>query len=279
MLKQFLILLSFCCFFSCGSPTEEPIIEQDNRIVTEEDAIIFKDDAGHVITASDLKDVSGKVNWEVVANANVPQEAMDLHAAARQLGSEGNYKEGEQKLLKAHEIAPKWAFPIYDLAYTHLLQNNFQKALKYYKLTNELAPNGFFTAKTAYWALQKELDGTFPAGLYLAFITLEWTDSPEEKIQIAKGIVEKFPQYAPAWQLLGNTLNDTKERLSAIESGLAVEADQETKGVLLINKAIVLNLLGESDNAKDILGKLIFDSNTTLANIELAKYVLSSFVG
>lgn len=261
----YLLFVSSLSFYSCAQGTNDP-------------NIVFKDEKGNIISKSDLKNTTGQVNWELMGEKTIPQKAMKLHEEARRLGSQGQYQESIQKLLKAHKIAPNWAYPVYDLAYTYLLQKDFENALQYYALTNEIEPKGFFTAKTAYWSLQKEKEGLFPQGLYLAFMSLEWTDSDAEKIQMAQGIVEQFPAYAPAWQLLGSKLDNAEERLAAIEKGLAIEADQETTGILLINKAIVEDMLGHSDVAKEILGKVVFDENATISNVELAKYVLASLV-
>ena len=258
-----MLLFSFSCLYSCASESN-----QDN--------IVFKDEQGNVITKEDLKNATGTVNWEIMQNKDIPQKALQLHEEARILGSQGNYTEGVEKLLEAHKMAPNWAYPIYDLAYTYLLQKDFENALKYYEQTNEIEPRGFFTAKTAYWSLKKEAEGVFPKGLYLGFISLEWMNSEEEKIGMAKGIVDQFPLYAPAWQFLGSNLDDLEERLIAIENGLTLDADEETKGMLLVNKALVSDMNGNTTSAKEILGKVILSENATVSNIELAKYVLSS---
>lgn len=50
----------------------------------------------------------------------------------------------------------------------------------------------------------------------------------------------------------------------------------DTKGILLINKAIILNENGNREEARQLLGHLIFSDNTTVGNIELAKFTLRS---
>lgn len=242
------------------------------------DRLVFKDEKGNQIFLSDLEGVTGNYNWQIMDEKKIPSKAVTLHNEARQHGGKGEYSIAIEKLLKAHKVAPGWAYPVYDLAFTYLLQEDFKNALKYYELTDKLEPKGFFTAKTAYWSLKKENEGSFQEGLYLAFMQIEWSDSDEEKLQIAKAIVRKFPTYAPAWKIIASQSNDHEERLNAIEKGLKSDPDLDTKGGLLINKALVKDLKGETEEAKKILGELIFDKNTTLANIELAKFVLSSIV-
>jgi hypothetical protein len=240
------------------------------------DKIIFKDANGNQISMSDLKGVTGNYNWEIKDDIEIPDEANELHQEARQHGGKGEYDLGIEKLKKANKIAPKWAYPIYDLAYTYLLKQDFPNALKYYELTDKMKPKGFFTTKTAHWSLKKEKEGDFQEGLYLAFMQIEWMDTDEEKLQIAKAITDKFPKYAPAWKIISQKANDNKERLDAVENGLNSNPDEDTKGVLLINKALVKNIQEKQEEAKNILGKLIFDKDSTFGNIELAKYVLST---
>jgi hypothetical protein len=68
-------------------------------------------------------------------------------------------------------------------------------------------------------------------------------------------------------------------REKAIEEGLSKDPDADTKGILLINKAVILNEAGKRENASQILADLIDSSDTTTANIELAKLVLTSIKG
>jgi tetratricopeptide (TPR) repeat protein len=242
------------------------------------DNIVFKDDKGNQISLADLEETTGEYNWSIMDEGNIPDDARKLHQEARQHGGSGEYALGIEKLEKANELAPDWAYPLYDLAYTYLLQQDFLNALKYYKLTDEMEPRGFFTAKTARWALEREEQGEFQDGLYLAFMQIEWMESDTEKLQIAKAIVSKFPNYAPAWKVIASKSADDMERLDAIEQGFNADPDAETKGVLLINKALVLDLQSKKEEAKKILGEMIFSKETTLANIELAKFALSSII-
>ncbi len=240
------------------------------------DKLIFKDAKGNQILMSDLEGVTGNYNWEIKDATKIPDEANKLHQEARQHGGKGEYDLGIEKLLKANEIAPKWAYPIYDLAYTYLLKQDFPNALKYYELTDKMKPRGFFTAKTAHWSLKKEKEGDFQEGLYLAFMQIEWMNTDDEKLQMAKAIVDKFPKYAPAWKIIAQKSNDNEERLNAVEKGLNCNPDEDTKGVLQINKALVKNIQEKQEEAKKILGELVFDKESTFGNIELAKFVLST---
>src|SRR6266851_7955936 len=59
-------------------------------------------------------------------------------------------------------------------------------------------------------------------------------------------MVERIPQFAPAWKEFASLCDDEGERLAAIENGLAANPDAGTKGMLKINKALALNLKGST---------------------------------
>lgn len=240
--------------------------------------IIFKDDLGNALTRKDIENSTGNVNYEVVRNKNIDNKAFVLHQEARELGQKGSYDLSISKLEEAINIQPNWAYPYYDLGYTFLLKGDFDNALKYYKKTDELEPKGFFTTKTAIYTLEGEQNGTFPKGMYITYMQIEWKNDVKEKLAIINKINEKYPSFAPAWKELVSFSDDKTVRVQAIEKGLSLEPDIETKGVLLINKAILLNEDGNTEEAKSILGNLIFSKESTTANVELAKFVLKSLI-
>ncbi|MGV3611285.1 MAG: tetratricopeptide repeat protein [Fluviicola sp.] len=206
----------------------------------------------------------------------INEQANLLHLEAREAGQGGDYQLAIQKLLEAMSIEPNWAYPVYDLAFTYLLVGDFDNALKYYQETDNLEPDGFFTTKTAIYTLEGEKLGLFPEGLYTFFMQIEWTDEPEKKYHIAKQIVDNVPSFAPAWKELAYLQTDPEERLYSIEQGLAGNPDRETKGILLLNKAMIFSEKGEKDIARKLLSEIIDSQETTISNSEIAKVALKS---
>ncbi|OJJ14530.1 hypothetical protein BKI52_42910 [marine bacterium AO1-C] len=237
--------------------------------------IIFEDEQGNRITREDLANVTGKIDFSLIGRESIPFEAIEMHQMARQEGQYGRYAQAIDLLTKTHQLAPDWPYPLYDLAYTYLLQKDFEQALAYYRLTNRLEPRGFFTCKTAIYALEGEMDKLFPVGQYLHYLSIEWTNDEDEKLEIAKAITEQTPDFAPAWKELANLLTDTSQRAEVIETGLSKQPDLETKGNLLINKALVLDMQNRTNEAIDILGNLVLDSDVTLTNEAMGKFVLA----
>jgi hypothetical protein len=99
----------------------------------------------------------------------------------------------------------------------------------------------------------------------------------QKKAAILQGIVQKYPGFPPAWKELSVLLQDPAARLHDIDRGLAGDPDAETKGMLLINRALLLQ--GEDrDAAIRILGELALDPSATLATETLATAMLKRIV-
>lgn len=271
MKRNIIIILIFSLINSCQNTDKKSNKSQLNN----NENIEFTDMSGNKISKAELQKSTGSYNYEIYGTENISDFAISLHNEARQYGQTRDYKNAILKLKQANKEAPNWAYPLYDLAYTYLLQDDYKNALKYYRLTDSIAPNGFFKSKTALFTLEKEINGTYKKGLYKSYIALEWIDNPTEKKEMIELFISKFPLYPPAWQEYSSFL-DGEKRKDAIEKGLKLNPDIETKGILLINKALVININGNYNEASNILMNVIFDKNSTFGNVEMAKFVLNS---
>jgi predicted Zn-dependent protease len=81
-------------------------------------------------------------------------------------------------------------------------------------------------------------------------------------------------ELAPAWQKFADLATDTAARLDTIEKGLAADPDRGTKGLLLLNKALVLNGSGNQEAAVHVLSELVANPDSTLATEALARVIL-----
>jgi tetratricopeptide (TPR) repeat protein len=108
----------------------------------------------------------------------------------------------------------------------------------------------------------------------MAYLSLERQSDPVKKLAMVRYLVDQYPKFAPGWQELANLLESDPDRLAAIESGLAAEPDAETRGMLLINKALILDRQGHHDEAVKLLGQLAIDPKSTVGTEQLAKATL-----
>jgi tetratricopeptide (TPR) repeat protein len=242
----------------------------------EETVVIFRDADGRTLTMADLEGLSGSFQYEILDESNVPAVAESLHKQARQAGGAGDYEKAIALLEQASSLAPAWPYPVYDLAFTYLLMKDAENALMSYRKTVELAPRGFFTAITALDALEREAKGDLPTGTYLAYLSLEWIDDAVEKADAVRQLIKWVPDFAPAWKEQAMQADTDTEKLAAIEKGLAANPDGETKGILLINKALIVERSGDHEGAVRLLGELALNPASTYATERLAKVTLAN---
>ncbi len=245
-------------------------------VLSGEPEIIFKDKSGRVLTKRDLEGTTGKVNWEIASSKPVPSAARELHDLGRRAGQQGKNEAALEYFSRAAKAAPDWPYPLYDAAFTYLLQRQYVKALDLYRQADRLAPRGFFTSKTAVHWLQREKDGTLPEGTYLAYLSLEWV-APEQQAKLIQALVDQVPAFAPGWKARAYGEPDLDKRLGYIARGLAADPDAETKGFLLINRATALQQQGKAAEAKAILGSLALDPASPLDIEVLSKLTLANF--
>ena len=240
--------------------------------------LVFRDEKGRELTEADLANVTGQFKWEIVGMDVVPEKAQELHRQGREAGGNGDHDKALALFTQARQEAPKWPYPVYDAAFTHLLKGDTETAEEQYAVVDRRAPRGFFTAKTALDCLRREKAGDLDPGTYKLYVMLEWEKDQARKKAILEQMVERFPKFPAAWKDLALLQNDSKAKREMIEKGLSQTPDGETKGILLINKALTLNEQGERDSAVRILGELALDPESTLSTEHLAKVALASLV-
>ena len=101
-------------------------------------------------------------------------------------------------------------------------------------------------------------------------------DDPGKKADAVRQLVKRVPGFAPAWKEQAMQVGADAEKLAAIEKGLAANPDDETKGILLINKALITDRSGDHEGAVRLLGELALDPASTYATEHLAKVTLAS---
>jgi tetratricopeptide (TPR) repeat protein len=200
--------------------------------------IVFTDKSGRVLTMRDLQHSSGTFEWSLSSSVKVSDQARREHAAGRVAGNKGDYKEAIARFNAAAKAAPNWPYPNYDLAYIYLLQGAFADALKHYQLVDQGAPRGFFTVKTAVDTLRREQSGELPKGTYLNYVALEWEGDKQKVRSAVSAMTKSIPNFAPAWKAAAIFEDEPTRRLVMLEAGLKARPDAETKGFLLINKAL-----------------------------------------
>lgn len=217
--------------------------------------VVFRDSDGRTLLPEELPGPTGQCTWQIRDARPVHPDAQQLHEEGRAAGQKGDHDTAIALFTKAAQLDPSWPYPVYDRALAHLLKHEYDAALADYRKTLELSPPGYFDAATAADMLTREAAGEFPPGLYAAFAMLEHMP-PEEQQSIAAQLVEKFPSHAPGWAQHARFLENPSDKLAAIERGLLARPDPDTRGSLLVQKALALHASGKRELALEILDAL-----------------------
>jgi tetratricopeptide (TPR) repeat protein len=233
--------------------------------------VVFIDEQGQTLTPEELPRAVGTVRWEMRGIEAPPPDAARLRDEGRTAGERGDHAEAIALFTQAAELAPKWPAPVYDRAFTYLLEQDFGAALADYRKTLDLSPRGYFVAAQAADMLAREEAGEFPPGSYLAFALLEHAPR-EEKRAILEEVVQELPSHAPAWEAYAALIEDPAKLLAAVEQGLGACPDPYTLGMLLVRQALALNGLGRTEEAVAILQRLV-ESPGELLNTHAVAYL------
>jgi tetratricopeptide (TPR) repeat protein len=205
---------------------------------------------------------------------SIADEAQALHQQGREAGGAGDTQRALALFARAYELAPDWAYPPYDMAFTYVLNGRLDEAEKWYTVVDTIEPRGFFTAKTSLDIIRREQRGELFAGFAKAYAMLEWAPEHQQRQAFAQ-IAARYPTFAPAWKQLAQLAADDHERLAALDRGLAGDPDDETYGMLVLNKALVLSRRGEGTEGARLLQALLADPRCTRTVESLATTTLA----
>lgn len=232
---------------------------------------IYTAEDGRTLTLDNLSDTKSEASKNT---ANIKEEAIEHFNEGVELGRKNELKAALSKFSAATAQEPKWPYPIYQRAFTLLLLGETDKALSCYRKVDELEPRGFYNSKHALSVVEREAAGEYPTGLYLHYVGHEWLKSDDEKRALMEEITEIAPDFAAAYLTLAGLESEHKARRKLIEFGLKQNPDQETRGMLLLNKAAIHNLDNDKATTIGILGELILDATSTANVVAIAKAIL-----
>jgi tetratricopeptide (TPR) repeat protein len=259
-----LLVLIGVAIVGCGKP-DKPTVEYT------------RPDGKKTANIQELQQLTNtEASYEIRDGGAVPAQAEELHRQARVKGEAGEYPAALDLLRQAADIAPTWAYPHYDMAFTYLLQGDVTNAFSQYKEVDRLEPKGFFTTKTALWTLEREWSRVFPQGTYLTYASLEWAEPAKQK-QMIEGMNTNLPAFAPAWKERALLATATDQRLAFFETALSLNPDAETYGLCMLNKAALLHGSGNTTEAERILNDLVQNEATTMAARVMAEQAQKTF--
>ncbi len=234
--------------------------------------VLFNEQGGEM-TWEQFKSYTGRLRWELQTEQKVSTQAHTLFENGRRAGAQGDYTTAIELFDAARQNAPGWLYPIYEMAWSHLLSGDLAQAEKLYHRVNTLAPYGFFNSPQAESCLRLERRGEVARGTYRRLATLEHASRSTALLSV-RGILAKSPGYAPAWERLAFFAEDTADIRDAIKKGLAADPDPYTLDMLHFRDAIVTHNEGDTDKAIKMLHRRLRAPELTLAVEAKIKVVL-----
>ncbi len=269
MRAAFLLLLVVAC-----KDTPPPPIPAATSPSHADERIIFQDSSGRTLRTADLANATGQVNWTVVGGDGVLEAASSLFETARTMASKGAYAKAIESFGKAHDAAPTWPYPLYELAYTYQLMDQPENALPIYEQVIALAPRGFFTAHATLDCLRREAAKEWAAGMCKRYAMVEFADPTSRHAELL-AITAAAPGITPAWKDLALEAEDDVQRTALLDKALANKPDVQTRGLVLANQALALDRLGKRAEATKILAQLVLDPTSALDVVEISKMALA----
>ena len=184
-------------------------------------ALTLTDDQGHEMKPDDLADYTGTVNWSIADPKNIPEAARELLNRGREAGAAENYQEALRLFAQAAQIAPGWAYPIYESAFTYLLMGDLGRAERDYLQVEKLEPRGFFTYQSELDCVRRERNGEFASGTCQTYVLLADMPASDQKRSLLQKLLDRSPSLAPAWQKFAGLCETDHDKIVAIEKGLA----------------------------------------------------------
>jgi len=159
-----------------------------------------------------------------------------------------------------------------------LLKGDLDQAERNYAAVEQLSPRGFFTAKAEMDCVQRERAGELAPGTCRSYVIVAEMADPSDKCAALERLLRQSPSLATAWKELALLLQEDDAKMTAIAKGLSCRPDGDTQGILLINKALILDRQEKHAEAIRILGELALDPKSTLMTEQLAKASLANLV-
>jgi hypothetical protein len=249
--------------------------------------VVYLDASGRTITRLDLAPFQGKLDGEVVWwDKPVPPDALELQIEGRHAVRAGDYRTALGVFTEAHQIAPDWPSPVHDTAWVYLLMDENEQAIASYAQAAAMAPRGFYNVTQALDTLRREEMGSLPRGSYRKLVLL-LIGPPSTNLEMRTALLELLEtatEFPAAWAALSQQvgarnkirMSEAPWLLEKIDYALSYEPDAQTRGHLLIDKALVTAQLSTArrDEAIQILGSLALDPGSPLDVEQTAKEVL-----
>ncbi len=246
--------------------------------LTSGDEVVYEKN-GVKITMADLERFAMAIRtFQPPYEKGVALEARELYKQAQAAGNSRKYDKALKLFIDSSLAARHWPAPVYGAGWSYIMQGDLEKAIDAYKQADRLAPRGYKNTKLAIDTLQREIDGKLPPATYMRFELLMANTPPDKRREKLDKMLKEAPEFPGGWRVLSTMQDNDEEAMKLIELAMSYKPDPETMGHLMVNKAILLDRVGQKKEAMDILGALATNPELPFTSEYMAKLTMLRFV-
>jgi tetratricopeptide (TPR) repeat protein len=201
-------------------------------------------DGERTIELDELHPATGThYHFEFVRNRLQLQKAITLTRLASEKAAAGELAAAIELFQAASEVDPHDPDPHYQCGIALMDLGAFAAARESFAEVERLAP-GWFHCRTDHWIAGQVESGELPVEAWTILHGLEDAGLPKSEVEsLARQALDRFPQFAPLWLVLGDCLRDrqsTAEAERAYRRGIDAAQEPNVESRLLVALAGIL---------------------------------------
>ena len=219
--------------------------------------------------------VSGRYEFRFKRNRLPLQRTEALTRQGNTLASAGQLADALEKYQAASEVDPHDPDPLYQSGTCLLHLGAYARARETFEEVERLAP-GWFHCRSDRWLAEALENGTISDEEFQGLRALEDGGlDPATALEVARKAIDRYPNFAPFYLILGNLQRDRRETEAAIASyrdGLERVAEPDLESRLLCALAALLPKESPErqaliERALSLKGNLVAQASSLLMNI------------
>jgi tetratricopeptide (TPR) repeat protein len=210
----------------------------------------------------------GRYQFQFRRNRLSLHKASTLTAQGNQLASEGRNSDALEKYHEASEVDPFDPDPVYQCGMCLLELGAYAKGREAFEEVERLAP-GWFRCRSDRWLADGLDRGTISNEEFLLLRALDDGGlPPQQAAALVKAGLNRFPDFAPLYLLLGDFSNTEDEAVSAYRKGIELVEEPDLESRLLC--ALAGRLPAGSPERKKLVERAV-NLNGSLVAVATAK--------
>lgn len=207
-------------------------------------------------------------------------EARKLFQEWLKLWWENKIQEAISEFMKALTIEEDWSYLNYEIWYSYILLEEYEKAIEYYKKVIKIEPKWFFSVITETYILEKIIDGSLPKENYKKFLKIFDTPIWTVKEWLCEEFLKEYPNFGIMYAIYIETLVfnlNLEKAFNIIEKIDSFDMDIDSKMYIKLSTAIIYILLWDKKKAKECL-YWIYRSDTSQDIDAISDFILKNLL-